>query len=255
MNLDGKVALVTGASRRVGKAIALGLARRGTGVVVHYGRSADAAEATRKEIEALGVPSWTVQADLRDPAAVEDLFTELEGRVERLDVLVNSAAGFERKPFEEITAEDWDRAMALNLRAPFLMMRRAAGWMRRPPRGEGEKALVINMADLSGVQAWPEFAHHGVSKAALIHLTRVAARELAPEIRVNALVPGAILPPPGVDPDSEEWRSTAGQLPLGRLGDPEQVAHTIVYLAEADFVTGAIVPVDGGEHLLGARER
>lgn len=255
MKLAGKVALVTGAARRLGKAIALELARQGAGVAVHYGHSADAAEATAGEIEALGVPAWTARADLTDPAAVDRLFDDLEERLDRLDVLINSAASFEQQPLVEITVEAWDRVMALNLRAPFLMMRRAAPWMRRSPRGEGDKALVVNMADLSGIQAWPGFAHHGVSKAGLIHLSRVAARELAPEVRVNAIVPGAILPPPGVEVDSEQWRSTAGELPLRCTGDPSQVARTVVYLAETDFVTGAVLPVDGGEHLLGARER
>lgn len=255
MNLGGKIALVTGSAHRLGKAIALGLARRGAGVVVHHGHSPEEAAATAAEIEALGVPAWIVQADLTDPGSIERLFDDLGGRLERLDLLVNSAAGFESKPFEEITAEDWDRVMALNLRAPFLMTRRAAGWMRRSPRPEGESALVVNLADLAGLETWRGHAHHGVSKAALIHLTRAAALELAPAVRVNAIVPGAILPPPGVSAGSDLWRRTAERLPLGRTGGPEPIVSTVIYLAETDFVTGTTVRVDGGEHLLSARDR
>jgi len=254
MNLDGKVALVTGAARRVGRAVALGLARRGAGVVVHYGRSEDAARKTAQEIRALGVPCWLAPADLRDPDAIDRLFEELRGDPPRLDLLVNSAASFESKPFAEISAAEWDAVLALNLRAPFLLTQRAAAWIRESERPEDESGLVVNLADLSGVQAWRGFAHHGVSKAGLLHLTRVAARELAPAVRVNAIVPGAILPPPGMDEDSALWRETAQRVPLRRTGTPDQVAHTVVYLAENEFATGAVVNLDGGERLTAVRD-
>lgn len=254
MELRHKVALVTGGAKRVGRAIALELARRGVGLVVHYGRSQDEAQATADEIRALGVPCWLAQADLRQPEEIDALFEDLRDRVPRLDVLVNSAASFESKPFCEVTAEDWDAVLAVNLRAPFLLTQRAALWMRDSSRPEGESGLVVNMADLAGVQAWCGFVHHGVSKAGLLHLTRVAARELAPGVRVNAIVPGAILPPPGVDEDSDHWRETCERVPLRRTGSPELVAQTVVYFAENDFVTGTIVHLDGGERLTAVRD-
>lgn len=254
MDLGDKVALVTGAARRVGRAIALGLARRGAGVIVHYGGSADDARSAEEEIRALGVPCWLASADLRETAAIDMMFDELRHRVPRLDVLVNSAAVFASKPFDRIRAEDWDAVMAVNLRAPFLLTQRAARWMREVARPPGESGLVVNLVDLSGVQAWCGFAHHGVSKAGLLHLTRLASRELAPAVRVNAVVPGAILPPPGVTRESEAWRGILRRVPLGRAGSPEQVADTVAYFAQAEFVTGAVVHLDGGERWAALRD-
>lgn len=254
MDLHDKVALVTGAAKRVGRAIALELARRGAGVVVHYGRSEDAAQDTAGEIRSLGVPCWLVQADLRRPEEIDRLFETLRAEVPRLDVLVNSAAGFHSKPFLEITAEDWDAVLAVNLRAPFLLTRRAAVWMAESPRPEDESGLVVNLVDLSGIQAWCGFAHHGVSKAGLLHLTKLAARELAPKVRVNAIVPGAILPPPGVGEDSAEWRETKRRVPLRRAGSPEMVARTVVYCAGNDFLNGAVIHLDGGERWTAVRD-
>ncbi len=250
MDLGNTIALVTGAARRVGRAIALALAEQGAHIVLHYGGSSAEAEQTAADIRSLGVEALTVQADLADPAQIEALFAAIRDRFGELDVLVNSAALFERASFDAITAADWDRVMAVNLRAPFLCIQAAARLMRAADRS-GDPALIVNLADLSGVHPWLDFAHHAVSKAGLLHLTRVAARELAPAVRVNAVVPGAILPPPGVEPDSEAWREIGGRVPLKRPGDPARLAETVLYLAANDFVTGAVIHVDGGESLLG----
>jgi pteridine reductase len=252
MDLAGKVALVTGGGRRLGKAIALALARAGAAVVVHYGSSTAAAEGVAEEIRGLGVAAWTVGADLADPGAIDGLFARVAAEAGRLDVLVNSAATFERRPFDEITVADWERVLAVNLRAPFLCLQRAARLMRSSPRADEAPALVVNLVDLSGTLAWRGQAHHAVSKAGLAHLTRVAARELAPAVRVNAVQPGAILPPPGVAADSPAWRETWERLPLARPGRPELVGDAVVFLAGNDFITGSILPVEGGESLLGA---
>lgn len=255
MDLNGKVALVTGAARRVGRAIALALAGRGAGIVLHYGRSAEAAEETAAAIRGLGVPVWPLRADLSRPEEIEALFAAADRQAGRLDVLVNSAASFERSGFDEITAGDWDRVLALNLRAPFLLTQQAARRMRARWRPGGEPALVVNLIDLSAALAWRGYAHHGASKAGLRHLTRLAARELAPAVRVNAVMPGAILPPPGLDGESEAWRETWRRLPLERPGSPEEVGRAVVFLAENDFITGVELPVEGGERLLGAAHR
>ncbi len=251
MELTGSVALVTGAGRRLGRAIALGLAQRGSQVIVHYGTSEAAAHQVVAEIGAGGGRAAALQADLADPAAIERLFETIASRWPRLDVVVNSAARFERQAFDEIAPGDWDRVLAVNLRAPFLVTQHAARRMRATPRES--PGLVVNIADLSGLQVWHEYVQHGVAKAGLLHLTRLAARELAPAVRVNAIVPGAILPPPGMDAADEAWRAFGQRLPLQRVGEPGDVVHAVCFLAENDFVTGAILPVDGGEHLVGVR--
>ncbi len=249
MNLQDKVAVVTGGAHRVGKAIALALAQAGAHVVVHYGGSEQAAADTVKEIEALGVRAVAVQADLRDPKAIDGLFSAIETEFGRLDIFVNSAASFLKKPFDDTTIDDWQSVMQTNLRAPFLCSQRAARLIRRTQRLD--PALIVNIADLSGIYPWRGYALHGLSKAGIIHLTKVSAYELGPEVRVNAIAPGAILPPPNVDPEGEFWQHRGQQLPLKRTGHPDQVAQTVVFLAQNDFITGAVIPVDGGEHLIG----
>lgn len=256
MKLHDTVALVTGAGRRLGRAIALGLADAGSHVVVHYGRSREGAAETADAIRARDREALAVSADLRHAEAIEKLFADVGTRFGRLDVLVNSAASFERAPVEEITVEEWDEVQAVNVRAPFLCTQHAVRLMREAPgrRGMlGESRVpgaVVNLADLAGVTTWSGYVHHGVSKAALLHLTRTTARELGADVRVNAVVPGPILPPPGEDSDGEAWRARGARMPLGRTGEPGHVADAVVFLARNDFVTGAELFVDGGEHLL-----
>ncbi len=250
MKLDGSVALVTGAARRLGKAIVGELAARGVRIAVHYGSSRRAAEETAAELRDGGVDAEPLGADLREPDEIERLFADVERRFGGLDLLVNSAASFEHRPLAEITVEEWDEVLALNLRAPFLCTQRAAALMTRRPRLT--PAAVVNIADLSGLLAWSDQAHHGASKAALVHLTRLAARDLAPAVRVNAVIPGPILPPPGMGSDDPAWIETTRRLPLGRAGSGAEIGHAVVFLARNDFVTGATLTVDGGEHLRGA---
>ena len=252
MNLDGSVSVVTGASRRLGRQIALSLARRGGAVAVHYGSSRTQAETTAEEIRGLGVEAEPIGADLTQPAEIDRLFEQVEKRFGRLDLLVNSAASFEHGAFEEIGIAEWDGVQALNLRAPFLCIQRAAAMMRSAPRADGATAAIVNIADLSGLLAWRRQAHHGSSKAALLHLTRLAARDLAPDVRVNAVVPGPILPPPGMATDDPAWREIVDRLPLERAGRADEVGEAVAFLAGNDFVTGATLVVDGGESLLGA---
>jgi pteridine reductase len=253
VNLLDRVALVTGAAHRVGRGIALALARAGVGVAVHYGRSREEAERTADDLRSFGVRAEALQADLRDPAAIDALFEAFDRAFDRLDILVNSAASFNSEPFEDITAGSWDAVLALNLRAPFLLTQRAAVRMRRAQR-EGSPGLVVNLSDLSAFTPWRGFTHHGVSKAALLQLTRAAALELAPHVRVNAIVPGAILPPPGQTTESPAWRAKAEMLPLRRTGSPALVGKTVIDLAENDFITGIALPLDGGEHLVSVRD-
>ncbi|WP_419942028.1 SDR family NAD(P)-dependent oxidoreductase [Candidatus Palauibacter sp.] len=256
MKLEGTVALVTGGARRLGRALTLGLAEAGCDLFIHYGTSAEAARRTAGEVRALGRRASTAAADLTDPAQIDRLFEAFDASFGRLDILVNSAASFERTPFDETTVAGWDAVQALNLRAPFLMAQRAARRMRavagRPgSRGELQApGVILNMSDMAGVAAWRGFTAHGVSKAGLVHLTATTARELGPDVRVNVIVPGPILPPAGETADDPGWRQKGLRVPLERTGDAAHVAHAAVFLAENDYVTGATIHVDGGEHLL-----
>lgn len=255
MKLEGAVALVTGGGRRLGRGISEALASAGCCLVVHYRGSREAAEATAHGLAQRGVDTLCVQADLSRPEEIEALFAAIERRFERLDILVNSAASFEQRPLQELDEQRWDAVLAVNLRAPFLCLRHALPMLTSSRRPDDAPGVVVNVADLSGIQPWPGYSHHGVSKAGLLHLTKIAARELAPAVRVNAVVPGAILPPPGMDPDGSDWARTVARVPVGRSGSPAEVGATVVFLAQNDFIVGETIVVDGGEHLLGAGHR
>jgi pteridine reductase len=245
MQPDKRTALVTGAGKRVGRAIALALARRGASLIVHYHTSATDAEQTAQEIRALGVEAITVQADLADPVQIAGMFEKSRQQFGQLDVLVNSASSFQAKGVLDITAEDWDALMAVNLRAPFLASQHAARWMLA-----GGGGVIVNLADVAGQMPWPRFPHHSVSKAGVIMLTRVLAKALAPSIRVNAVAPGPVLKPDGMD--DARWAKLGAALPLGHSGSPDDVARAVIALIENDFVTGAIWNVDGGDSLVGS---
>jgi NAD(P)-dependent dehydrogenase (short-subunit alcohol dehydrogenase family) len=243
MELKGKVALVTGGARRVGRELSLALGRAGADLVVNYSRSAAQAQELCEQLEALGRRAVPVQADVSsgdDVARLIEVTTEVFGR---LDVLVNNASMFENVPLLEITEESWDRVMAVNLKGPFLMSQAAEPLLRIHRRG-----LIVNMTDLAGIQTWPAYGHHGVSKAGVIHLTRVLARAFAPDIRVNAIAPGTVLPPEDYTPAQVE--SLRGRTPLQRIGTPADVVRAMMYLIEADYVTGQVVVVDGGRLLV-----
>ena len=251
MKVSGTWALVTGGAKRLGRGMALGLANAGANVVIHHGHSAREAEQTVDEVRGYGVESFAEAADLTKPDAIDLLFSRIRDRCGRLEILVNSAASFKRQPLRETTVDEFDGVMDLNLRAPWLCLRKAAEMMLSGSTEGQERGVVVNIADLTGVLAWKGYSHHGVSKAGLVHLTRIAARELAPGIRVNCVVPGAILPPPGMSENDSLWRAKSAGIPLGRAGDPAAVADTVLFLVRNHFVTGSVLLVDGGEHLLG----
>jgi pteridine reductase len=233
-----RVALVTGGAVRLGRAIALGLAQAGYDLAVTYHASAEAARDVVAGIRGTGRRCEAVHADLAEAAAAQRVIDSVRSAFGRLDLLVNSAASFEARPLLEVDADAWDAVMALNLRAPHLLVRAAA------PLLEVSRGSVVNVTDLSAFQPWTERPHHAVSKAALAHLTRVQARTLAPAVRVNAIAPGAVLPP---DDLSEERRAAlAAATPLQRLGTPQDVVDAVLHLARSPFVTGQILVVDGG---------
>lgn len=233
-----RVALVTGGAVRLGRAIALGLAEQGYDLAITYRSSADDAREVERLVGASGRRCTPIHADLGEAASAEHVVAAVRTAFGRLDLLVNSAASFEARPLLEVDAAAWDEVMALNVRAPHLLVRAAAP-MLREARGN-----VVNLTDLAAFQPWTERPHHAVSKAALAHLTRVQARTLAPEVRVNAVAPGAVLPPD--DLSEERRRALAAVTPLQRLGTPQDVVDAVLFLAGAPFVTGQILVVDGG---------
>ena len=250
--LAGKVALVTGAGVRVGRAIAEELAAAGAAVAVHYARSARGARATADAIArtaaarpagaAAGRPreetARLFAADLRADGACERLVEQVAGWRGRLDIVVCSAAAFERRPFEQIDLGSFCAMLALNLEAPFRLAQASAPFLRR------SRGLIVNILDVAAFQAWKGYAHYGTSKAALAMLTRVLALELAPRVRVCAIAPGTIKFPS--DYPAAARREVVSRIPLGRVGHVRDVARAVRYLASADYVTGSVLAVDGG---------
>jgi len=236
-----RVALVTGGAVRVGRTLSLGLADAGYDLVVTYLTSAAEAEEVAASANRAGRRCELVQVDLSEVSAAGAVAEAVERAYGRLDLLVSSAASFDAAPLLEVDAERWDAVMGLNLRAPHLLVRACAELLRRA------RGSVVNIADLSAFQPWIDRPHHAVSKAALVHLTRVQARTLAPDVRVNAVAPGVVLPPEDLSEDV--LRALAAAAPLGRLGSPEDVLQAVLYLARAEFVTGEVLIVDGGRHL------
>jgi pteridine reductase len=232
-----RVALVTGAGKRVGAAIARALAGRGYRLAIHYHRSRDEAEALAA---ALGGEATTFAADLQTSAAPQQLVDEVAATMGGIDVLVNSASNFLSVPLEEVTPEQWDAVFAVNLRAPFFLSLAAARHMT-------PGSSIINMCDLAAFETWPRYIPHGIAKAGVAQLTRVLARQLAPGVRVNAIAPGVVLPPDGMDAAAlDRLRETT---PLRRHGDPSDVVAAVEYLIDARFVTGEMLFVDGGRHV------
>ena len=243
MDAAGKVALVTGGARRVGRALSLGLGRAGADVAVNYHSSAAEARSVAAELEAMGRRAVAIKADVSRRSEIQRLVQTVGEEFGRLDILVNSAASFESAPFLEIEESDWDQVMAVNLKGPFLLMQEAAPLLRANQHG-----VIVNIADLSAFQAWPSYAHHAVSKAGLVHLTRIAARALAPAIRVNCIAPGTVLPPEGYTGQGSD--GTSDRRLVEQPGKPEDVVNALLYLVSNDFVTGQALVVDGGRLVL-----
>ena len=239
--LAGRVALVTGAGRRVGRAIAVALGAEGMRVVAHYNDSADGARETARLITSAGGSASVEQADLGNVSACEQLVDAVVSSQGELHSLVNSAAMMLRTPVGTVSQVDWDSMYALNVRAPFFLTQHAAPALR------AARGSVVNIADLAAFETWAGYVPHGMTKAAVVQMTRALAHALAPEVRVNAVAPGVVLLPEGFDAvQAEHLRSTT---PLQRIGTPEDVAAAVVYLLTAQFVTGEIIRVDGGRHV------
>ena len=236
--LPGRRALVTGAGTRVGASIAQTLGAAGMDVAVHYHGSKEGARASVQAIDDAGGRAFAIAADLTDPSAVCRLVDTAVARLDGLDLLVLSAASFEAVPFAEIDPDAWDRTLALNLRAPFLAAQRAAPALAR------RRGSIVFISCTSATKPYPGYLPYVVSKGALRTMMRAMAIELAPEVRVNAVAPGTVLPP--IDMPVAVVEALRKTIPLGRIGDARDVADAVLYLAGAEFVTGQEIPVDGG---------
>jgi NAD(P)-dependent dehydrogenase (short-subunit alcohol dehydrogenase family) len=239
-NLSGRTALVTGAGKRVGRSIALALARAGADVAINYNRSQPEAESVASEITTLGRRSAALQADVTLRGDVQRMFAAVESQFGRLDILVNNAGAFFHVPFEQLTDDQWDGILATNLKSQFLCSQAAAPLLRKQGTGR-----IINISSLGGLLAWPGYTHYCVSKAGSIMLTRCLARALAPEILVNSVAPGTIQFE-GEAPDEDYIR----RVPLHKTGTGDDIAEAVLFLATADFITGQVLAVDGGRLLV-----
>ncbi len=244
MDLSGRCVLVTGGAHRVGKAIALKLARMGAArVVFTYNSSEEAADNTAQEIRSLGCEVLAIRCDQSDIQQIDAAIELVRQKFGRLDVLVNSASVLLEAEFDDVTAETWNQVLNINARGPFFFMQKAARLMMT-----GDGGVVINIIDESVLKPALIWVHHGASKAALWNITRTGAAALAPKIRVNAVLPGAVLKPP--DYSDERWNGLIPGIPLQKLGSAEDVCQAIEYLIHADFVTGQMIVVDGGATVL-----
>jgi len=246
VDLTDQVALITGSAHRVGREIALELARAGVHIMVHY-RSASEEQVrdTLHEIKSFGVDAFAAQADISTPEGVTLVMDALRSNFGKLHILVNSASVFPQANLMDVTLESWDLTMNVNLRAPFLFTQQAAHLMRENIPSGG---VIINILDRGVDGPWVARPHHGISKAALGALTQVAAASLAPDIRVNGIIPGPVVKTNDGMSD-ELWQQIGEKLLLQRTGEGGDVARAALYLASEDFLTGTVIHVNGGEHL------
>src|SRR5271170_4999280 len=243
MELKGKVALVTGAGKRVGRTIALKMAERGAAAAIHYRSSRAEAEEGVKLITAAGGRAQAFAADLESVAEIERMVGEVIAALGRIDILVNCASVFYRKPIEELTEHDWDVNLNTNLKAPFFLSKFAGAAMRRQGAGK-----IVNIGDWAGIRPYNNYLPYTVSKAGLIGLTRALAKALAPEVQVNCVALGPVMPPE--EYSGEENARLAARTLTKRLGSPEDVARAVMFLCEGtDFATGATLVLDGGRLL------
>lgn len=241
MRLQGKVALVTGAARRVGRSIAMALAQRGAKIAIHYNHSRGEAQRLADEVrDSFGREAGLFKADLADVRDTQRLAQAVVRQFKTVHVLVNNASIYERTLFGDISKFDWDAHLNVNLRAPFFLSQALGRVMKE--NGEGK---IVNVADWAGERPYVDYIPYCVSKAGLLCLNTALAKALAPEVQVNAVLPGPVLLPENFNPKARQ--AVIGATLLKRLGSPEDVAQTVLFLIEgSDFVTGASITVDGG---------
>ena len=243
MEIRGKTALVTGGAKRVGRAIALELAKKGAAIILHYHQSEKEARETCAEIKSFGASCFPVKANLTVHAEILKLASEAHRSSGNIDILVNSASLYYKTPLQDALESDWDKLMDANLKAPFLLSTEIGRRMTKKNSGK-----IVNIADWSGFRPYKDFSAYCTSKGGLITLTKALARDLAPKVQVNAVAPGPVLAPPGMSEHEKE--AIAKTTALGRWGTPEDVAHAVSFLVENDFINGIVLVVDGGRSIV-----
>ena len=236
--LGGKVVLVTGAARRMGRALALGAADEGAQVVITYWNSFEDAQQTVASLLELGSDAMAIRCDVRDPQNVEEMVREVVAERGGIDVLINNAGVYTTVDFERITPEQWDGMFSVNTRGPFLVSQAALPSLRR------RRGKIVNIGSLGGLRPWATHVHYCVSKAGLVMLTQAMAKAVAPRVAVNCVAPGMISM--GERPD-RSVRSIVSKTPMGRAGSTADVVEAVLFLASAThFITGQVLAVDGG---------
>jgi NAD(P)-dependent dehydrogenase (short-subunit alcohol dehydrogenase family) len=243
MEITGKTALVTGAAKRIGRVIALELAKKGANILLHYHQSEKEAQQTSSEIKSLGVACLPVRANLSDSREILTMIKEIDKASKNIDILVNSASLFYKTPLETVSEADWNRLTDANLKGPFILSSEIG---RRMTKKTGGK--IVNIADWSGFRPYKDYSAYCTSKGGLITLTKALARDLAPNVQANAVAPGPVLMPPEMSELEKE--AIAKTTALGRWGKPEDVAHAVKFLIENDFVNGIVLVVDGGRSIV-----
>ena len=242
MDPNAKVALVTGAGRRIGRALALALGDTGCRVAVHYNHSEQDANETASLIKAMGNETITVKADLEDPTQVEDLAANVYEQLGSIEIMVNNASVFDKVGLKEVSAEEFDRHFAINVRAPFLLAK-----SMNEQLATGSPGKIINLNDWR--KARPTRFAYGVTKSALSGLTRTLALSMAPNVQVNEIALGAILPPADIPIDRPRDKIAINLGPADRMGSLNEVADAMMMLIKNDFITGETINVDGGRHI------
>ena len=240
MEIRGRTAVVTGSAVRVGRQICLKLAERGANIVVNYRSSASQAAELVEKITAMGVGALAVQADVSRGEDVAKLHREAQAAFGHVDILVNNASIFPRTPIDELTERHWDESIAVNLKGPFLC---CLEFGRKMAQNDG--GVIVNLADWAAFRPYRHYLPYLTAKGGIVTMTKAFAVELAPSVRVNAIAPGPIAPPP--DLSAEEVEEARSGTLLGRWGSADDIAAAVAFLIEgSDFITGAILPVDGG---------
>ena len=239
MNLLGKVALVTGGAKRIGRALALGLASRGAHVAITYNTSEKEALETVRAIRRRGVRGLALRADQRDPSQVRRAVADLWAAFPRVDILINNASSFYPTPIDEATEEQWEDLIQANLSGPWRFAQALGPEMKRRKRGK-----IINIVDTAAFRPWTRYLPYCAAKGGLVTLTWGLARALAPHVQVNGIAPGPVLFPPGIS--RKEKRLALNWTLLKREGSPGEIVRAALFLIESDYVTGVILPVDGG---------
>ncbi|MBI3332779.1 MAG: SDR family oxidoreductase [Candidatus Omnitrophica bacterium] len=243
MRLKGKVALVTGGAKRVGRVIALGLASQGCRVAITYRTSQAEASETVRQIRRKRVGGFPIQVDQRDGPAVRRAVRQVLSRFHRIDILINSASSFYPTPLGEATDADWQDLLSTNLAGPWYFAQAVAPIMRRQRSGK-----IVNIVDTAAFRPWTNYLPYCAAKGGLVTLTWGLARALAPHVQVNAIAPGPILFPPGIS--AREKEQAIRRTLLKRAGSPEDILQAVLFFLQgSDYVTGAVLPVDGGRLL------